>query len=360
MKRQSLSLLLSTLLLTACGGGAMNTAYAPYGQAGYGQQAYGQTAYGGQAAYQPGYASSVYGQTGAVGYADPNQQAMAGYGAIPQQSMTGYPAQQSNLNGYAAAPTTQNPANTSYAATSPTRAPATTTKTSTSTKTAVPAKTSTAAKSTTATKTTATKTTPAVSQVSQFLSNARQAIDKLQTMSATMTNFEKGAQPGQAKIQFYYRKPGQVKIDVLQSSDASRKGVKLSFQSGSDQVRVRASGLLSLVPITLSMSDSKVKSGRGYLLSEIDFANTVMRLTQPSVQARVLGKMTQNGAEVIVLEIKTQNHFDHRITKEHLGLDSKTWLPRLHEMYEGTELVYSAKLETLEVNPSLASNAFDI
>lgn len=362
MKHRSLSLLLSSLLLTACGNNAMTGAYNPYGQqAGYGQGAYGQTAYGqtptGQSAYQPGYASSVYGQTGMVGqtgmtgYADPNQQmnpALNSYGA-PQQgyatqpgtqpaTQTGYPSQTSGQTTYTNAPQTTAPATTTPA-----------------TKTTTPAKTTTAAP-----KTTTPAKPAATTQVAQFLSNARQAMDKLQSLSATIANFEKGTQPGQAKIQYYYRKPGQVKIDVLQSSDASRKGVKLSYQTSSDQVRARATGLLSLVPVTLPMSDSKVKSGRGYLIGQIDLTATVTRLTQPSATVKVLGKTTQNGAEIIVLEVKTQNHFDNRITKERLGLDSKTWLPRLHEMYVETELVYAAKLEQMEVNPTLASNVFDI
>ncbi len=359
MKHRSLSLLLSSLLLTACGNNAMTGAYNPYGQAGYGQQvgygqaAYGQAAYGqtptGQSAYQPGYASSVYGQTGqtgmTTGYTDPSQQmnpAINGYGA-PQQgyatqpgAQTGYPTQPTAQTGYASAPQT------------------TPAKTTTAQKTTTPSKATTAPKTTTPAKTTAT------TQVAQFLSNARQAMDKLQSLSATIANFEKGTQAGQGKIQYYYRKPGQVKIDVLQSSDPSRKGIKLSYQTNGDQVRARATGLLSLVPVTLSMSDSKVKSGRGYLIGQIDLTSTVTRLTQPSATTKVLGKTTQNGAEVIVLEIKTQNHFDNRITKEHLGLDAKTWLPRLHEMYAGTELVYAAKLEQMEVNPTLASNVFDI
>lgn len=357
MKHRSLSLLLSSLLLTACGNNAMNTAYNPYGQVGYGQAAYGQAAYGqtayaqtgygqstyGQNTYQPGYAGSVYGQNGMAnpsgisGYADPNAQmnpALNGY-ATPQQGYNSTP------------PTSQ----TGYTAPTQTAQPS---KTTPAPKTSSPSKTTTAPKTSTPAKTTGS------TQVAQFLNNARQAMDKLQSLSATIANFEKGTQAGQGKIQYYYRKPGQVKIDVLQSSDPSRKGVKLSYQTSSDQVRARATGLLSLVPVTLPMSDAKVKSGRGYLIGQIDLTATVTRLTQPSATVKVLGKTTQNGAEVIVLEVKTQNHFDNRITKEHLGLDAKTWLPRLHEMYAGSELVYAAKLEQMEVNPTLASSVFDI
>ncbi|PIQ24414.1 hypothetical protein COW36_24495 [bacterium (Candidatus Blackallbacteria) CG17_big_fil_post_rev_8_21_14_2_50_48_46] len=350
MKLKSLSLLLAPLLLTACGS-TMNTAYSPYGAMPYAQtgyaQAYGQAAYGqnayAQNSYQPGIAPSVYAQPGMSGYAAPTQ-SLNGYAQPTQQNLNGYaaPAQQTS---YASNP------NQNLNTAQPTQAK-TATRATTPTKTAV----TQAPKSTTPAKT----TTPAVSQASQFLSKARQAIDGLQGMSATISTFEKGTLPGQAKIQYYFRKPGEVKIEVLQSSDSSRKGVKLMYQNGNDQVRVRASGLLSLVPVTLSMGDAKVKSGRGYLIGQIDLTSTVTRLTQPGAETRVLGKMTQNGAEVIVLEIITHNHFDNRISKEHLGLDSKTWLPRVHEMYEGTQLVYSAKLEQLDVNPRFPASAFTL
>lgn len=193
-----------------------------------------------------------------------------------------------------------------------------------------------------------------------YLNKARQALAGVQSLQATVSTFEKSPTgSGTAKIQFLYR-AGQIKIDVLASSDSSKQGVKLAFQSGGSQVRVRASGVLSMVALNLAVNDAKLLSGRKYQVTQIELISTVNRLTQPGLKSKILGKTTFGGSEVIVLEITGANNFDQRITTEHLGLDAKTFLPRLHEMYEGTELVYSGRVEALTPNPQLAANAFDV
>lgn len=193
----------------------------------------------------------------------------------------------------------------------------------------------------------------------QILSQARQAFSQLQGLSATIATFEKGQSAGGGKIQYLYQ-PGQVRIDVLESSDASRKGVKLSYQPQGSQVRARASGMLSVVAVNLPMNDNKVKSGRQYLLNQIDLGATVQRLSQPGLQTKAVGKTQFAGAEVIVIEIPAQNHFDSRITREILAIDAQTMMPRIHEMYEGDTLVYSGKIEQLQINPGFGPKAFDI
>lgn len=200
---------------------------------------------------------------------------------------------------------------------------------------------------------------PQADPSAQILSQARQAFSQLQGLSATIATFEKGQSAGGGKIQYLYQ-PGQVRIDVLESSDASRKGVKLSYQPQGNQVRARASGVLSVVAVTLPMNDNKVKSGRQYLLNQIDLGATVQRLSQPGLQTKAIGKTQFAGAEVIVIEIPAQNHFDSRITREILAIDAQTMMPRIHEMYEGDTLVYSGKIEQLQLNPGFGPRAFDI
>jgi outer membrane lipoprotein-sorting protein len=196
-------------------------------------------------------------------------------------------------------------------------------------------------------------------QSTQWLAQANQAFNGLQTLQATISTFEKATGTGTGQIRYTWKQPGQAKIDILKSSDSSRNGVKLAY-NGNGQVQVRAGGILGLMSLNLPMTDSKVKSGRQYLLSQIDLTATVQRLTQPGLQAKAVGKMQMGGSEVVVIEIIPQGHFDPRITKERLGIDLQTFLPRVHEMYEGNNLVYSAKLEQMQVNPSLGPDAFKV
>lgn len=200
---------------------------------------------------------------------------------------------------------------------------------------------------------------PHVDPAQEFLGKLSQAFAALKGMDATVSSFEKGTSSGTAKFRYQFQKPGQVRIDVLQSDDASRKGVKLSYQSGSNSVKARATGMLSIVAVNLAMTDPKVKSGRQYLLSQIDLSTTVNRLSKAQ-GAKAIGKTNYGGAQVVILEIPAQNHFDPQITKERIAIDMNTNLLRMHEMYVGEELVYAARIEQLQVNPAFAGNAFDI
>lgn len=352
-----IALLVTGLILTACGKGNLNSPYAyqqPYGQTSYGQMSYG----------QPGM-QLVNGQYMPV----QNNMMMQGSTQYAQTGANAQTPQATNLNapiggdyGYygntqAAAPGAQTAAPRAAVPSNSRPTPSLTKASAASSKAPVTKAPTTRAA---APKTTApAPAAPKVADGAEFLAKARQAMASVQSLSATVSTFEKGATSGQGKIQYYYRN-GQIKIDVIASSDASRKGVKLAFQSGGNQVKVRPSGVLSMVALNLSMSDGKLLSGRKYQLGQIDLSSTVNRLTQPGTQAKVLGKTSFGGSEVIVLEISSPNPFDNQITKEHLGLDAQNFLPRIHEMYVGQELVYAGRVEQLIVNPQLPDSTFNV
>lgn len=201
---------------------------------------------------------------------------------------------------------------------------------------------------------------PQVDPAQEYLNKMRQAFASIQGLDAQATTFEKGKTAGGGKIRYQFKKPGTVRIDVLQSDDPSRKGVKLSYQAGSTQVKARATGMLSLVAVTLPMSDQKVKSGRQYQLNQIDLTATISRITQNTQGAKAVGKTTINGSQVIVIEIPAHNHFDPQVTKERVGVDMQTGMLRMHEMYAGNDMVYAIHTESVKINPSFPANAFDI
>ncbi len=335
-----LAALTLTTALSACGGrGAMNAAYTGY------PQSYNQMNQMGQS--QIAYAQTGYSQNQQT-YLQQQQNAQS------QTANLNPPMPQSYGQSFSSAEQTTSPAaNTSRSTT------ATAAKSTTSTS-------STAAKKNplpTASKTPAKTASPAAAKTpsaSDYLSKARQAMASTQSLTATVSTLEKGPKgSGSGKIQYTFLN-NQVKIDVTASSDSSRQGVKLGYQVGGNQVKVRPSGILKMVSLNLAMNDQKLLSGRNYLIGQIDLAATVNRLTQPNLQAKVLGKTTFAGTEVIVIEIAGPCSFDAQITKEHLGLDAKTFMPRIHEMYQGSELVYAGRIEQLNVNPTLAANALEI
>jgi outer membrane lipoprotein-sorting protein len=331
-----LLVLASSLMFTACGNNTLSPA---------------------QQMYNPGY-SQAYGQPGFAN--TPQQPALNNYAAAPTNNFAaapqGMPQQMAPQQPTApqSAPQTSAPSRPSglvpaaaYRQYQPGMAAPATPATTSAPRTNAPA---------------AVPQAPAAApadQSTQWLAQANQAFNGLQTLQATISTFEKGNTTGTGQIRYTWKQPGQAKIDILKSSDSSRNGVKLAY-TGNGQVQVRAGGILGLMSLTLPMTDSKVKSGRQYLLSQIDLTATVQRLTQPGLQAKAVGKMQMGGSEVVVLEITPQGHFDSRITKERLGLDMQTFLPRVHEMYEGNNLVYSAKLEQVQINPTLGPDAFKV
>lgn len=200
---------------------------------------------------------------------------------------------------------------------------------------------------------------PKADPFQEYLGKARQAFQQMQGMRATIATFEKADGKGNAKINYLYSQ-GKVKIDVISSDDASRNGVKLSYNKGGNEVRARASGMLSVIAVTLPMSDKKVISGRGYQLNQIDLNSVIPRLTAPGQTGKVLGKTQFAGANVVVLEIQPKNHFDPRITKERLGVDMNTGMVRIHEMYQGNELVFAGRVESLQLNPQVGPKDFEV
>ena len=185
----------------------------------------------------------------------------------------------------------------------------------------------------------------------KLLTKARDSFNALQSLTAMVSNFEQGntGESGNGKLKISFKKPSSTKVEVIDSPDPGQKGVKLSFDS-SGSVKVRPSGALSFASVTLQITDGKLLSGRKYQLNQIDLAATVTRLTKPGTKAKLTGQTTVSGAKVALLEITPQGHFDARITKEILGLDMQTFMPRIHEMYEGAKKVYGVEVTTLTPN----------
>lgn len=235
----------------------------------------------------------------------------------------------------------------------------------------IPAPAGTAKKpATTTKKTTGTTAQPqataptanvATSTEGKILAKLKQSFDALSSLSATITNFEKGNDglEGSGQIKMLYKKPSTVKIEVVKSPDAGQVGAKLLYSDLSN-AKVRPGGGMGFMSLSLAMSDSKLLSGRKYQLGQIDLGFTVKRMTQPGVKAKLTGQSQIGSSKILLLEITPQGHFDSRITKEILGVDAQTFLPRLHEMYEGAKKVYSVQLTSATPNAPIGATDLEV
>ncbi|PIQ26311.1 hypothetical protein COW36_15025 [bacterium (Candidatus Blackallbacteria) CG17_big_fil_post_rev_8_21_14_2_50_48_46] len=326
------------MLLTACGSQMQTQAYNPYmmGQTG----AYGAGAYGAQTgAYGTNYQQNLYQQPGAIAYNA--QTATANNTQMSSFASTTASQSASAIN----APLAQNTA----------RKTTNTASTATVKRAATPTKTASAAIAPKA-------TAPSVSPTQSLLEKTKARFEQIQNFRAMADVFETkaGKGPVKAKIKVTFQKPGNSKLEIIDHSNSLYKGAKLTYKSGIDSITGRPGGAMSFMKMTLPMSDDKVTSRRGYRLDQVDTLAIVSRLIRPELNPKLLGKTTVNGRPVAVLEYQATNHFDPTITKELLGIDMETYFVRIHEMYAGSELVYSLKLPDVQFNQPMTAADLDV
>lgn len=326
---------LSLLMLSACGGQTQinpSMAYAPQ---------YGQTPY-----QQSGYA-----------YQNPNlaaQNAQVNPALQQQQAYPQYAGQQPT----ATAPQTAGtlPQNTATRAATPQttqpRTAASTAQRSPSTATPTTRTQSTAAPQTAA---------PKISAAQALLINARKRVQTLSSATAVVNCFETNAEKGPTnlKANMLFLK-GQTKLEVIAHQNSLFVGAKLTYHEGSDQVSARAAGALGLVKVSAPMSDKRILTRRGYRLDQIDVFAIANRLLNGKVEPTVLGKTQVNGRTIAILEFKNANDFDQSVTRELLGIDMENYFVHIHEMYAGSELVFSLKLENLQLNAPLSPQDLEV
>lgn len=331
---------LSLFMLSACGGQTQinpSMAYAPQ----YGQTPYQQSGY----AYQnPNLAAQ-----NALG--NPAQQALAQSQGAPQ-----YAAQQpvANTAQSAALQAQANAAARAQATPQQTQArAATTAPRNVATPVTAPRAQSAAAP--------AAAAAPKISATQALLINARKRVQTLNSAKATVncfeTNTEKGPTNLKANMLFLN---GQTKLEVIAHQNSLFVGAKLTYHEGSDQVSARAAGALGLVKVSAPMSDKRILTRRGYRLDQIDTFAIAKRLLNGSVEPKVLGKTQVNGRNIAILEFKNANDFDQSITRELLGIDMENYFIHIHEMYAGSELVFSLKLENLQLNAPLTPQDLEV
>lgn len=340
-KLLSASLVLTSLVsLTACGGRAqiVPTAY-PYAQNAYGQNAY----------LQSGYA-----------YQTPQQQA-PDLSNISSQLPTAYNPQitQQSMNQGVAAPQQRNSMNTpaQQAVATPNLAAANVPQQQRVAPN--PAQPAQAQAPQAAPQQAAPQSPDAV--VQNLLKQSAATFDAMQNYKAIAsvheTN-EKGTTD--LKLNVIFQKPGRSKMEILEHNNSLYVGVKLTYQSGTNQVTGRPSGMLGFVKMTVPMTDDRILTRRGYRLDQVDTLAIVNRLIKSGQTPRLLGKTTVAGRQVAVLEYTPKNHFDPAITRELLGIDLQDHFVRIHEMYAGKQLVYSLKLEQVQVNAPLTDKDFEV
>lgn len=317
----------------------------------------GQTQINPTMAYGPQYGQTPYQQSG-YAYQNPNLMAQ-------QNQNFSNPAQAQYPQNFAA----QQPAQTQATAQQRTmNTPQTTAPRSTATANRTPSTTQRAATASTARPTTAAPraataapAAPKRSAAQTLLLNARKRVQTLNSAKTVVNCFETNAEKGptnlKANMMFM---SGTTKLEVISHQNSLFVGAKLSYQAGSPNVTARAAGALGIVKVNAPMTDKRILTRRGYRLDQIDVFAIANRLLNGKVEPKVLGKTQVNGRNIAILEFTNANDFDKEVTRELLGIDMEDYFVRIHEMYAGSELVFSLKLENLQLNAPISAQDLEI
>lgn len=341
MKKILSSTLTSTLtlvLLSACGG---------------------QTQLNPTMGYAPQYGQTPYQQSG---YAYQNPSLMA-----QQNQNFNNPAQAQYPQSFASQPgTVQAQAATTQRTTAPQNTAARTAATASAQR---PTTTTTAARQTTQTGATpvrqasapAAAAAPKLSAAQILLLNARKRVQTLNSAKATVNCFETNAEKGPTNLKANMTfMSGTTKLEVISHQNSLFVGAKLSYQAGNPNVTARAAGALGIVKVNAPMTDKRILTRRGYRLDQIDVFAISNRLLNGNVEPKVLGKTQVNGRNIAILEFTRANDFDKEVTRELLGIDMEDFFVRIHEMYAGSELVFSLKLEDIQLNAPVSAQDLEI
>lgn len=188
----------------------------------------------------------------------------------------------------------------------------------------------------TETKTDTTTTVDARTIVTKVLDKIKQAnafVTEIEKYERNMTDSSKFVNQ---TLKISSKKPGSVKIEVLQHTKASSVGAKVSYVRGTGKATVRPGGALSFITKELDQTDENIISANNYTPEQSDFFTMSERLSDLSYKAELQGKTNINGTDVILVKlVKTgsTNQLDSRITYEVFGVDTKTMEVRLWEAY---------------------------
>lgn len=292
-----------------------------------------------------------------------------GFAAAPQTALTpnaplintpqGNPSLPSPL---APQPTQARPAATSATTTSPSKS-ATTVPKSTPVKpstAATGAQTPSTSAATPALSAPATKA-PQISAGQLLLNKAVARFDSLKSFKISVDGFETSAAKGPTSLSFQMMAlNGLNKIEVQKHTNSLYVGVKMGYQSGTDKISVRPSGALGFVKLDTQMNDERLLTARGYRLDQIDAFAISQRLLKGNQQPKILGKTQLNGRNIAILEYTHANTFDASITRELLGIDMEDYFMRIHEMYEGANLVFSLKLSNVQLDAPVTAKDLEV
>lgn len=165
----------------------------------------------------------------------------------------------------------------------------------------------------------------------------------------------KGSEVENAKVSFWFKKPGKYRYEVAQHTTSIKNGSTSVFDIKSRQITSRLGGVASFIPIKGTLDDARSKSVRGWTLDQTDYATQVEMFLAPGAQVTA---GPPGGAPS--LELARPARYNGSIELMRATLDPQRMLPVSIEMIAGGQVVYKKSFSGLQVNPSIAGDKFSL
>jgi len=200
----------------------------------------------------------------------------------------------------------------------------------------------------------------------KILLKSKQSYDKLQNYTATFNMYSKrndktvpkGKPVLSTETKYIFQPPRNSAFEVVKHNLSLVVGAKMVWKGGTT-AKVKASGVLGLFPLDLSLDDDKMTTNRNWRLDQLDHIGILSRALDEKAQVELLGKTEINSKQAYMIQVKGTG-LDSEVTHENIAIDTKDFLIIADEMYSDKDLIFQLKINIESKNIDLPSNTFEI
>lgn len=173
--------------------------------------------------------------------------------------------------------------------------------------------------------------------------------------TCTLRSYERKNSKEQSRVYEYrYLKPGWVWMKIIEGDN---KGAVVGYNPNTRKVRAHKGGILSLIKITTTPEDNRVKSLRGHRIDQSDFLSVLERMTRASSEAESTFVESINTFWVLrILNIANPEEFLGASTLV-FTVDKNTLLPVMVEEFDANnDLIKRVEYKNIKIDVGLSTS----
>lgn len=167
----------------------------------------------------------------------------------------------------------------------------------------------------------------------------------------------KGRKTEERVINFYWRRPRFIRMDILRGSRFRDKG-SVGVYLNDEMVTGRKGGWIGFLSIRVDKTDSLATTIRGVTFDQSDMLAALERMQDHLLYSECILKQSGGLYELTFLPGDTRR--SGGITREEIRLDSRTLLPLQADSYEDGRLVQHIEWSSYILNAGLPPALFDV